>query len=86
MDLAKPLPVATATSRPFWDGLAVRKVMLQQCDACNGWVFYPRVRCSHCLSDRLTWKEVSGRAVLYTFTVARAPTAPQFADELPQLR
>ena len=84
MDLQKPLPVASDTSRPFWDGLIAGKVNLQQCDACHGWVFYPRSRCSHCLSDRLIWREVSGRGTLYTFTIARAATAPHFADEVPQ--
>ena len=84
MDLQKPLPVASATSRPFWDGLIAGKVNVQQCDACRGWVFYPRSRCSHCLSDRLNWREVSGRGTLYTFTIARVPTAPQFVDEVPQ--
>jgi uncharacterized OB-fold protein len=84
MDLQKPLPVPTPTSRPFWDGLASGKVLLQQCGDCQGWVFYPRSRCSHCLSDRLEWREVSGRGTLYTFTIARSPTSPHFADEAPQ--
>ncbi len=84
MDLQKPLPVPTPTSRPFWDGLAAGKVLLQQCSDCQGWVFYPRSRCSHCLSDRLAWREVSGRGTLYTFTIARAATSPHFADEVPQ--
>ena len=59
--------------------------MLQRCDECATWVYYPRVRCPHCLSDQLTWTEVDGRGTVYTFTVAVQPTAPPFADEVPQL-
>ena len=83
--LDKPLPAPTPTSRPFWDALHDGRVRLQQCVDCSGWVFYPRTRCSHCLSDQLVWREVSGHGTLYTFTIARQPTAPQFADESPQL-
>ena len=84
-NLDKPLPKPTPTTQPFWDALNEGKVRMQQCGNCAGWVFYPRTRCSHCLSDLLTWREVSGHGTLYTFTIARQPTAPQFADESPQL-
>lgn len=85
MELAKPLPLPTPVSRPFWDALRGGKVRIQRCAACDAWVFYPRNRCNRCLSERLEWHDVSGAATLYTFTVARQPTAPQFADEVPQL-
>ena len=84
MDLVKPIPRPTTTTRPFWDGLNERKVQIQRCEGCDTWVFYPRTRCPSCLSDQLIWREVSGRGVLYTYTLARQPTAPHFADETPQ--
>ena len=84
MDLVKPIPRPSPTTRPFWDGLNERKVQIQQCDGCDSWVFYPRTRCPSCLSDLLVWREVSGQGVLYTYTLARQPTAPHFADETPQ--
>ena len=84
MDLVKPIPRPSPTTRPFWDGLNERKVQIQRCDGCDSWVFYPRTRCPSCLSDLLIWREVSGQGVLYTYTLARQPTAPHFADETPQ--
>ena len=84
MDLVKPIPRPSPTTRPFWDGLNERKVQIQRCDGCDSWVFYPRTRCPSCLSDQLIWREVSGQGVLYTYTLARQPTAPHFADETPQ--
>ena len=84
IDFAKPLPRPTPTSQPFWDGLAANKIVIQHCADCATWVFYPRNRCSGCLSDKLEWREVSGDAVLYTFTLTRQPTSPHFADEVPQ--
>jgi uncharacterized OB-fold protein len=84
-ELKKPLPVPTPVSRPFWDALATEKIRIQKCDACGAWVFYPRNRCSRCLSDQLRWSDVSGAGTLYTFTVARQPTSPHFEDATPQL-
>ena len=81
----KPRPVPTPTSQPFWDALREERICMQRCEACNGWVHYPRTRCSHCLSDRLTWHQLAGTGTVYTFSVARQPTTPQFLDETPQV-
>lgn len=84
MSWNKPLPQPTPVSAPFWDGLKARQVTLQQCEDCGQWVFFPRNRCPHCASARLAWRAVSGEGTLYTYTVARIPTLPEFTDEMPQ--
>ena len=81
----RPQPRPTPTSEPFWTGLAAQQIRLQQCDDCAGWVYYPRSHCPHCLSPNLTWQDISGEGTLYSFTVAKQPTAPQFSGEEPQL-
>jgi uncharacterized OB-fold protein len=83
--IAKPRPVPTPTSQPFWDALRAERIVVQRCGACGGWVHYPRNRCSHCLSDDLAFHEVTGAGVVHTYTVSRQPTAPPFADEVPQI-
>jgi uncharacterized OB-fold protein len=82
---AKPRPHPTPTSAPYWDGLAAGEVRVQRCDACGTWVHYPRHRCPSCLSDRLSWHTIDSDGSVYTFTVARRPTHPAFADEVPQI-
>jgi len=81
----KPMPLATPTSQPFWEGLKQGKILLQHCGDCSGWTFYPRSHCSHCLSANVQFKEVSGKGQLYTYTVARIPTLPEFAGPEPQI-
>ena len=81
----KPMPIQTAISAPFWDGLKAGKILMQHCGACQKWTFYPRRHCSHCLSDQVEFREVSGEGTLYTYTVARIPTLPEFAGPEPQL-
>ncbi|PVX81231.1 OB-fold domain-containing protein [Paraburkholderia unamae] len=81
----KPLPQPTPISAPFWDGLKAHTVRIQQCESCAHWIFFPRAHCPSCASARLAWRGVSGEGTLYTYTVARVPTLPEFTDEMPQL-
>ena len=85
MDLTKPLPQPTSVTRPFWDALRAHRVDLQRCRDCSAFCFYPRAACPRCWRPTLEWVTVPGAGQVYTFTVARAPTAPHFRDEVPQL-
>ena len=82
--MKKPVPVPIPATRPFWNALAEGKLRLPQCEACATLFYYPRACCPECLSPDLTWREVGGGGTLYTYTVARRPTHPLFADEVPQ--
>ena len=79
----KPLPHPTEISAPYWAGLNAHKVCIQQCDR-GHWLFFPRTHCPDCGSRALTWRQVSGNGRLYSFTIARIPTMPEFTDEMPQ--
>ena len=83
-ELVKPYPVPTPVTEPFWQALNDERVLLQRCDDCEDWIFYPRTNCPRCLGTSLTWKEVSGAGTVYTYTIARQPTSPHFVDETPQ--
>jgi len=80
----KPLPHPTHISAPYWDGLRAHEVRIQRCDQ-GHWFFFPRMHCPVCGSRHVEWQRVSGEGTLYTFTVARVPTLPEFTDEMPQL-
>lgn len=84
-ELPRPVPYPTPTARPFWDALARDELVLQHCRACGTWVHYPRRRCVACLAEDLAWERVEPAGTVHTFTVARRPTAPVFADEAPQV-
>ncbi len=85
MDLTKPYPAPIPDTQLFWQGLRDERIMLQRCDDCFTWIYYPRANCPSCLSSNLTWHQVSGEGTLYTFTVTRQATAPHFQDEVPQM-
>ena len=80
---SKPLPDPTPTTQPFWDGLREHKLMLQRSKKSGKTIYYPRSVSPYGPKDQLDWVECSGRGTVYSFTVARRPTAPQWGDEGP---
>jgi uncharacterized OB-fold protein len=81
----RPLPVPTPTTAPFWDALREHRIRIQYSPSSDSYVFYPRVRAPRTLADDLEWREITGLGTLYTYTVARRPVGPHFADAVPQL-
>ena len=71
LEMAKILPPETEVSRAFWEGCRAGELRLQRCDACGEFQFYPRIVCSHCGGNRLSWRAVSGRGHIASFTVVR---------------
>lgn len=82
--LVPPRPRITPVARPFWEALRRHRIEIQRCLACRRWVHYPRVRCPHCGAASLAFEPVGTTGTVVTFTVARQPTAPPYAAEVPQ--
>lgn len=81
----RPLPDPTPVSQPYWDALREHRIRIQYSPSAGQWVFYPRLLAPGTLADDLEWREISGAGTLHTFTVAERPTAPPWADVVPQL-
>ncbi len=79
----KPLPVITEESRPFWEGCQQGKLLLQYCDRCQLYQFYPRLYCMQCEAEHPRWVEASGRGVIYSYTIIRQNRSPEFANDTP---
>lgn len=77
----KPLPDPTETSRPFWDAAKEGRLLIQRSKSKGKAVFYPRPVSPYGPNDELEWVEASGKGTVYSFTVARRPTAPQWAND-----
>ena len=84
-DFSRPMPVPTPTTQPFWDALAEHKIRIQYSPSAQRYVFYPRILAPGTLADDLQWRQISGAASLFTYTVAHRPVAPHFADAVPHL-
>ena len=72
-----PLPQPTPESKPFFDALKERRLLIQRCQECGHAYYYPRPFCPACLSGRVEWVQASGRGKLYSFVINQR-AAPGF--------
>lgn len=73
----------TEVSSPFWEAAARGELVLQRCDSCQGFVWYPRAVCPHCGSLSLTWTAASRYGTVYAVSVHQRPARPELADAAP---
>ena len=78
----RPLPARGNVARPYWEALAEGRFLLQHCEPCDRYQFYPRAVCTRCGADP-EWRESEGRGTVYTFTIIRQNGARPFSEELP---
>ena len=68
--MPKVIPVPDELSKPFWDAVNEKRLVLQNCTACNTLQYPPRKTCAKCDSaEKLEWKEVKGRGHISTYIV-----------------
>ena len=79
----KPVPVADDLSRPFWDAAKERRLAIQRCGSCGYYNHPPRRFCDACLAQDLRFEPVSGRGVVYTFTVMHQRDVAGFEEDTP---
>ena len=82
-DWKKPLPTIAGETRPYWESCRQGKLMIQKCDRCGKYQFYPRGICANCWSIDIRWVQSSGKGTVWTFTVTYQNRSPGFAEEVP---
>jgi uncharacterized OB-fold protein len=83
MEYTKPLPAIDIWNKPFWSAAHQGRLEMQHCDACGHVFFPPGPVCPGCLSDRLTWKPLSGKGEVLSWVVFHQLYFKGFADDLP---
>lgn len=82
-EYAKPLPVADAESRPFWEGCREGRLLAQRCRQCGRWRWPPSGVCPDCYSWEADWQPLGGRGSVHTFVVAHRTFHPGFREDVP---
>lgn len=75
-------PSIDQESKPFWDGLKNEQLLIQYCDDCHNYIFYPRSICPHCFSEKIRWRNSQGAGKIYSYTVVHQAFGP-FKQEVP---
>lgn len=82
--MPRPIPVPTDWNKPFWDACNERRLVVQNCTACNLLQYPPEERCNKCRSaDHLEWKEVRGRGHIDVAIVIRDSRIKGFREVQP---
>jgi uncharacterized OB-fold protein len=77
------LPTPDELTQFFWDGVAQHELRIQRCQACGHYIHYPKPICRYCQSRDLAGEPVSGKATLYSWTIASQPFHPFWVDRVP---
>ncbi len=77
------VPEPSEVSAPFWEATRQRQLVVQYCQECREWVWYPRAFCPACLAQTLAWRTVSGNGVVYAVAVHRRAISPEFKGRTP---
>ncbi len=81
--MTRPTPVPVHWDREFWELAGQGILGAQECLDCGHLQHYPRPVCVNCLSRNRTWRRLSGRGRVYSFTTVRRPENRAFASEAP---
>lgn len=73
--IKRPLPAPDNVTRPYWEGCAHGKLLVQRCTACGQHQFYPRAMCTHCAGEP-EWVQAAGLGEVHTFTVLHQNKTP----------
>ena len=82
-DWNKPLPTISGETKPYWDSARRGQLMIQKCDSCAEYQFYPRGICANCWSNDIQWYRASGKGTVWTFTVTHQNRTPGFGEDVP---
>lgn len=72
--IASPEP--TVGSEAYWEGARNGKLLLRHCTSCDKVHHYPRALCPYCFSDKLDWRQASGKGKVYSYSVMRRAPEP----------
>jgi uncharacterized protein len=76
-------PEITKLGRPFWEAAREGKLVIQRCQDCQKWVFYPSCLCDQCLSTNLEWTAVTGYGTVESWSTVNRAFTSEFAEDVP---
>ena len=83
--LANPVPSPDGLDAPYWDATREERLVMQRCNDCGRYQWGPEWICHHCLSENLTFEEISKTGVIYSYERVWHPVHPALKDQGPYL-
>ena len=83
--LAIPVPQPDGLDKPYWDGLAEDRLLLQKCKGCNRFQWGPEWICHRCHSFDIEYQQVEGRGRIYSYQRCWHPVHSALKDQGPYI-
>ncbi len=83
--LPAPRPSPDGLDTPYWEAAKRHELVVQRCNACNGFQWGPEFICYRCRSFDLRWERVSGRGRIFSWERVWHPVHPALKDACPYL-
>lgn len=81
----KPIPEPKGPSAPYWSAAKEGRFLIQRCQACGAYIFYPRPFCPECFGLELDWVQASGEGEVVTYTIVHQAPYPSYATDTPYI-
>ncbi len=82
-DYAKPLPVPTPETEPFWSAARDHRLSLPKCAACGTVRFPPSAHCPDCGAAEHDWVDLSGTGKVFSFVTFQRLYNKGWEGEIP---
>lgn len=69
-------------AQPFWNGLKEHKLMLQRCEKCGNYIYYPRTYCPNDFGE-LVYEEVAPTGKIIAYSTVERCGEPSLIPYLP---
>ena len=83
--LANPVPSPDGLDTPYWEAIREERLVMQRCRDCGHYQWGPEWICHNCLSENLTYEEISKVGVIYSYERVWHPVHPALKDQGPYL-
>jgi uncharacterized OB-fold protein len=82
----RPKPAPDTMSEPFWKAVAKQKLEVQRCENCLRYQHPPKPFCFTCHSEAVSFVEISGKGVVYSYTeTSSGARHPYWQEQSPYL-
>ncbi|MBM4761831.1 Zn-ribbon domain-containing OB-fold protein [Bacillus sp. B15-48] len=79
----KLFPQPTKETAKYWEGCHNHELLIQKCNSCGHYQFYPRLMCTDCSSYHIDWVSASGRGKVKSFTIMHRAITKAYLAETP---
>ena len=85
MNYTKPKPIIDDDSKNYWESAKLNKLVIQYLKNSNEYFLYSKQLINNIDDSEIVWKEVSGKGIIYSYSIIHTPAGPSFKEDTPYI-